>query len=103
MDEIRRFPVEGAQRLDEIRDQLDMIGRGREVTEESIRFLFDHIDALTAERDALRAGLEEALDGMEDMRAYVDPYFAEKRGHDAYIARAQALLDNSPSPVEPLT
>ena len=75
-------------------------------TDQWLQALFRMYNAakqLEVERDALRAGLEEALDGMEDMRAYVDPYFAEKWGHDAYIARAQALLDNSPSPVEPLT
>jgi hypothetical protein len=47
---------------------------------------------LLATVKALREGLEDALDGMRDMRPYVFEYFAEKWDHDAYIKRAEDLL-----------
>lgn len=40
----------------------------------------------------LEDGLTEAIDYMEDMRGYVNPYFAEKWGHDEGIAKAKAAL-----------
>ena len=45
---------------------------------------------------ALRAALEDALEGMEEMRGYVSDYFREKWGHDAYIERARAALTPPP-------
>jgi len=48
--------------------------------------------ALLTTVKVLREGLEDALDGMRDMRPYVFEYFAEKWDHDAYIRRAEELL-----------
>ena len=44
------------------------------------------------QRAALRAALEDAIEGMEDMLPYVDPYFQWKWGHQGYIDRAKAAL-----------
>jgi hypothetical protein len=63
---------------------------------EQVRFGWD---LAIADRDAivaeLEAALRDALDGMLDMRPYVDKYFAEKWGHDDYIARAKATLETN--------
>ena len=40
----------------------------------------------------LLGALKEALEGMEDMRAYVPDYFATKWGHDDAIARARDAI-----------
>lgn len=40
----------------------------------------------------LQESLADAIEGMEDMIAYVPDYFREKWGHDDYIARAKAAL-----------
>jgi hypothetical protein len=54
--------------------------------------------ALWAERDALRASLADALEGMQDMVGYVGDYFRDKWGHDEYIERAKTALAALPDP-----
>ena len=54
--------------------------------------LHEKVRALQIENERLRAALRDAVEGMADMRPYVEDYFAEKWGHDAYIARARAAL-----------
>lgn len=63
---------------------------------------YDHIDLLI-DTDPIelgrryrrvRAALEDAIDGMEDMIVYVPDYFSEKWGHDEFLARARTALDN---------
>ena len=49
-------------------------------------------DEMLNEIERLRAALVDAIEGMEDMRPYVDPYFAEKWEHDGYIERAKAMV-----------
>ena len=49
--------------------------------------------ALREQAKELEPALRDALDGMLDMRPYVDKYFAEKWGHDEYIARVKAVLE----------
>jgi hypothetical protein len=55
-------------------------------------WLWEFASRLEAERDALRAALADALEGMQDMVGYVGEYFREKWGHDEYIERAKAAL-----------
>lgn len=43
--------------------------------------------------EALAQALADALDGMQDMIAYVPDYFRQKWEHDAYIARASSVLE----------
>jgi predicted nucleic acid-binding Zn-ribbon protein len=50
-----------------------------------------------AEAAALRVALTNALEGMRDMRGYVNDYFAEKWGHDDYIKRAEKALAAPPA------
>lgn len=40
-------------------------------------------------RADLKAALVDAIEGMEDMIAYVDKYFQEKWDHQGYIDRAR--------------
>lgn len=40
----------------------------------------------------LRDALQDALEGLEDMRPYVPDYFADKWDHDDYIDRARSAL-----------
>jgi hypothetical protein len=42
-----------------------------------------------------RALLDDALQGMEDMIAYVPEYFREKWDHQSYIDRARKALDDN--------
>lgn len=44
------------------------------------------------QRLMLRKALEEAVEGMEDMIAYVPEYFREKWDHQGYINRAKEAL-----------
>jgi hypothetical protein len=41
---------------------------------------------------ALRAALEDALEGLEEMLGYVPPYFRWKWELEGYITRARATL-----------
>ena len=52
----------------------------------------DECARLTLERDRYRDALADLPEGAEDMRTYVDRYFAEKWKHDDYLARARAAL-----------
>lgn len=47
---------------------------------------------LEAEKAYLRRSLEDALEGLLEMRPYVSEYFADKWGHDDYIKRAREAL-----------
>lgn len=53
--------------------------------------------ALREQAEELEPALRYALDGMLDMRPYVDAYFADKWGHDEYIARVKAVLEKKGS------
>jgi hypothetical protein len=55
----------------------------------------DHLLGWT-EQEPLRLALEDALEGMQDMRPYVAEYFADKWEHDAYISRARTALGQEP-------
>lgn len=63
----------------------------------------DECARLIAERDQYRDALADLLEGAEDMRTYVDRYFAEKWKHDDYLARARAALsrEQKDEPVKP--
>jgi hypothetical protein len=74
-----------------LREELDKVPGGWEARVASRT-------TLRAERDALRAHLADALEGMEDMVGYVGDYFREKWGHDEYIARAKAALGTQAAP-----
>jgi hypothetical protein len=41
----------------------------------------------------LRAALQDALEGLEEMIGYVSPYFREKWELDGYISRAKTVLE----------
>jgi hypothetical protein len=50
------------------------------------------LQAVTMERDMLRAALAELLEDARDMRSYVPDYFAEKWRHDEALERAARAL-----------
>lgn len=54
-----------------------------------------NVPALVAEVRRLKRALTDALEGLEEMRPYVDSYFAEKWHHDGYIIRARIALTGS--------
>lgn len=54
-----------------------------------------NVPALVAEVRRLKRALTDALEGLEEMRPYVDSYFAEKWHHDGYIIRARIALNGS--------
>ena len=62
--------------------------------------------------ERLRAALDDALEGLEEMLPYVPEYYRVKWDHQGYIDRAKAALEQnanppvdagflSPSPLEP--
>lgn len=53
---------------------------------------WDADGTMMPETQRLRLALQDALDGMEDMVCYVEPYFQEKWEHQGYIERARAAL-----------
>jgi hypothetical protein len=59
---------------------------------ETIRAVLRERDRARGEAARLRAALTDALDGLEDMVGYVDPYFSEKWDHQGYIDRARSAL-----------
>ncbi len=56
----------------------------------------DYARALLEEIERLRAVLEDALEGMQDMVPYVPDYFRQKWGHQGYVDRASAALKEAP-------
>lgn len=59
--------------------------------------LRDALDAARAdaqqERNALRAALEDATEGLDEMLPYVPDYFVEKWDLQGYVTRAHAVLN----------
>lgn len=47
---------------------------------------------MTRDEEILKAALEDAIDGMEEMLPYIDSYFRRKWQLEAYLARAQIAL-----------
>lgn len=61
-----------------------------EVADHQVRRLI--AGAVAAERERWHAALADALEGLEDMFAYVPEFFREKWEHQGYIDRARAAL-----------
>jgi hypothetical protein len=55
------------------------------------------------EVERLRAALLEAIDGMERMIIFVDPWVRATEGHDEHIARAKIAAVPSPAASETRT
>lgn len=82
---------EERQRVEEIREDWNP-GQYATVGYNEITFLLDLLERTEAERERLERALWELLEGAEDMRGYVSDFFAEKWGHDEYLARARTVL-----------
>lgn len=97
----RRSPVKGAKRLAEIRagaiHEDNALCAGYPVSPElkDVCFLLDHIDALTAERDALRATYRASFSC-----AYCISARQQSPGVLEGCLQHFPLLKSSPSPVE---
>lgn len=48
---------------------------------------------MNTEAKRLHDALQDALEGLEEMRPYVPDYLAWKHDHDEYIDRARAALN----------
>ena len=70
----------------------DEFKRERDAARAAQKQLADALAAARTDNERLREELRNALEGMEDMRGYVSDYFAEKWGHDEYIARVKAAI-----------
>jgi len=74
-------------------DQIDALTAERDAFAKAIDTLNAECLSLTQERDALRTGLEDAIECVKSWGAYASPYFRNKWDLDADIKRLQTLLE----------